>query len=46
MTGTSEEKGAGIGLSIADLMLKEMKLEWDFDSTPSGTTVKIVKKNG
>lgn len=46
MTGTSEEKGAGIGLSIADLMLKEMKLEWDFDSTPSGTTVKIVKKDG
>jgi len=42
MTGESVEKGAGIGLSIASLMLREMKLDWQFDSTPNGTTIRIV----
>ncbi|TLS49732.1 HAMP domain-containing histidine kinase [Paenibacillus antri] len=37
----SGEKGAGIGLSIAELMLREMRLRWTFESGPSGTTVTI-----
>jgi signal transduction histidine kinase len=41
MTGESEEKGAGIGLSIAALMLKDMKLRGDVRTGPDGTTVVI-----
>ena len=29
MENESNEKGAGIGLSIVDMMVKGMKLDWD-----------------
>lgn len=41
MTQSSGAKGAGIGLSIVALMLKEMKLQWKIDSRNTGTTVYI-----
>lgn len=37
----TERKGAGIGLSIVDMMVKGMHLDWTIDSTEHGTTVKI-----
>ncbi len=43
MKAGSNEKGAGIGLSIVDMMVKGMELEWDIQSSENGTTVKIMK---
>ena len=37
----STEKGAGIGLSIVSLMLKEMKIKWEIDSTEQGTQIRL-----
>lgn len=37
----SNESGVGIGLSIVDMMVKEMGLDWEISSDESGTTVKI-----
>lgn len=37
----SREKGAGIGLSIAALMLKDMNLRSEVRSGPEGTTVRV-----
>ncbi|MBD1380519.1 HAMP domain-containing sensor histidine kinase [Metabacillus arenae] len=37
----SLDAGAGIGLSIIDLMVKEMGLEWKLDFNKKGTTVMI-----
>lgn len=37
----SNEKGAGIGLSIVDMMVKGMKLDWEIESSEIGTTIKI-----
>ncbi|NBJ69199.1 MULTISPECIES: HAMP domain-containing sensor histidine kinase [Clostridia] len=37
----SEHKGAGIGLSIVDLMVKGMGLDWNIKSSEHGTTIKI-----
>lgn len=42
MKSESNEKGAGIGLSIVDRMVKGMKLDWTIDSTEHGTIVKII----
>lgn len=39
----SNEKGAGIGLSIVDMMVKGMKLDWDIESNEHGTVIKIKK---
>ncbi|MFD1413207.1 sensor histidine kinase [Oceanobacillus jeddahense] len=39
----SEQKGAGIGLSIVDMMVKGMYLDWEMDSTEQGTTIKIIR---
>ncbi|GGP12086.1 sensor histidine kinase [Oceanobacillus neutriphilus] len=39
----TEQKGAGIGLSIVDMMVKGMDLDWDIDSTEKGTTIKIIR---
>lgn len=41
MKNESIEKGVGIGLSIVDMMVKGMKLDWDIESTEKGTTIKI-----
>lgn len=35
----SDQKGVGIGLSIVDLMAKEMKLDWKISSDQEGTTI-------
>lgn len=43
MKNVSNEAGAGIGLSIVDMMVKGMKLEWDIESGEKGTTIKIKK---
>lgn len=43
MAHTSIEKGAGIGLSIVDMMVKGLGLRWDIQSDDHGTTIKIIK---
>ncbi|MCU9614526.1 HAMP domain-containing histidine kinase [Caldibacillus lycopersici] len=37
----SEEKGAGIGLSIVDMMVKGMQLHLDIESSGKGTIIRI-----
>jgi signal transduction histidine kinase len=44
MKNESDEKGAGIGLSIVDLMIKNMQLNWEVETNQSGTTIKIIRK--
>ena len=44
MKNESNAKGAGIGLSIVDVMIKGMHLEWDIHSDHSGTKI-IIKKS-
>lgn len=44
MATNSDEKGAGIGLSIVDRMMEEMKLEWDIVSNVTGTAIKIKRR--
>ncbi|KON85509.1 histidine kinase [Sporosarcina globispora] len=39
----SVEKGAGIGLSIVDMMVRGMKLEWGIESGEEGTMIKILR---
>jgi signal transduction histidine kinase len=41
MKNESNEKGAGIGLSIVDMMVKGMELDWDIISSEQGTIIKI-----
>lgn len=41
MKNESNAKGAGIGLSIVDMMVKGMDLDWDIESSESGTKIKI-----
>jgi signal transduction histidine kinase len=43
MKNKSNEKGAGIGLSIVDMMVKGMGLAWEIESSEYGTTIKIKK---
>lgn len=45
MSGESIEKGAGIGLSIVSLMLKDMGLKWETETGGNGTTIKIRKRS-
>ncbi|MBM7702156.1 sensor histidine kinase [Metabacillus iocasae] len=40
----TNEKGAGVGLAVVDMMLKEMGLQWRIDSTDRGTTIFIQKR--
>ncbi|GAA5416119.1 phosphotransferase RcsD [Paraliobacillus ryukyuensis] len=42
MNEDSDHKGAGIGLSIVDKMVKGLELEWKIDSSADGTTIKII----
>lgn len=37
----SDHKGAGIGLSIVDMMVRGMKLDWDIESSGDGTKIKV-----
>ncbi|MGY3185801.1 HAMP domain-containing sensor histidine kinase [Lysinibacillus sp. TE18511] len=41
MKNESNAKGAGIGLSIVDIMVKGMNLDWDIESNESGTKILI-----
>jgi len=41
MKNESNAKGAGIGLSIVDIMVKGMNLDWEIESSESGTKIKI-----
>ncbi|MBX9974647.1 HAMP domain-containing sensor histidine kinase [Cytobacillus firmus] len=43
LNNRSNEKGAGIGLSIIDLMVKGMKLDWEMESGVKGTAIRIRK---
>ena len=43
MGQSSGKKGAGIGLTIVDMMVKGMDLDWEMETGPHGTTVKIKK---
>ncbi|SET64318.1 Signal transduction histidine kinase [Salinibacillus kushneri] len=45
MSNTSNEKGAGIGLSIVDLMVRKMDIEMELNSDNTGTVIKIKRKN-
>lgn len=45
MSGESEGKGAGIGLSIVSLMLKDMYLDWKVETDKDGTTIRIMEKS-
>ncbi|MFQ3546382.1 HAMP domain-containing sensor histidine kinase [Halobacillus rhizosphaerae] len=36
-----ESKGAGVGLTIVDLMVKDMKLAWEMNTNADGTKIKI-----
>lgn len=42
--GQSEERGAGIGLSIVDRMLRGMDLDWDMQFDERGTTIVIKRQ--
>ncbi|WP_405106458.1 HAMP domain-containing sensor histidine kinase [Paenibacillus sp. FSL K6-1217] len=42
---SSDSAGAGLGLSIVDLLLKRMELEWSMESTGQGTEVVIWKRS-
>ncbi|MCH7322948.1 HAMP domain-containing histidine kinase [Solibacillus sp. MA9] len=44
MNNESNAKGAGIGLSIVDIMVKGMELDWDITSSESGTMIKIIRR--
>ncbi len=44
MKDSSNQKGADIGLSIVEMMVKGMQLEWEIQSSNDGTTIQI-KKN-
>lgn len=44
MNGESTGKGAGIGLSIVSIMLKDMKLDWEVDTGDKGTIITIRKR--
>lgn len=43
MQTSTDQNGAGIGLSIVDMMVKGMDLDWDMNSTEEGTTIKIIR---
>ncbi|MEC0245306.1 HAMP domain-containing sensor histidine kinase [Paenibacillus chitinolyticus] len=45
MKAPSEEKGAGIGLTIVALMVKEMHLGWDVVSSPEGTAIYLFPRD-
>ena len=41
MKGKSSQKGVGVGLSIVSLMLKEMQLDWNIETSEHGTIMTI-----
>ncbi|MDF2660167.1 MAG: histidine kinase [Paenibacillus sp.] len=45
LEAASAESGAGIGLTIVSLMVKEMEMGWETVSSPQGTAVYLYMKN-
>lgn len=45
MKAHSRDKGAGIGLSIVSMMVKEMHLDWEISSSSRGTTIYLYPEN-
>ncbi|NOU91384.1 HAMP domain-containing protein [Paenibacillus sp. LMG 31460] len=45
MKENSDQRGAGIGLSIVSLMLQEMDQEWKVSSSTNGTRIHLFKTN-
>ena len=43
MNQKSKEKGAGIGLTIVNMMVKGMELDWELVSSEQGITIKIIR---
>ncbi|MBE1557103.1 HAMP domain-containing sensor histidine kinase [Sporosarcina limicola] len=41
MKAKSSKKGVGVGLSVVSLMLKEMQLDWDIETSEEGTMMII-----
>lgn len=44
MKNKSDQTGAGIGLSIIELMTKEMGISWNIESSSEGTTISLTKQ--
>nr|WP_150959572.1 HAMP domain-containing sensor histidine kinase [Aneurinibacillus sp. XH2] len=44
MRAASGHKGAGIGLTIVSIMVKEMNLNWDVSSSSEGTVISLYPK--
>jgi len=44
MKSKSEQEGVGIGLSIIDLMTKEMDITWNIETSGGGTTICLTKE--
>src|SRR5699024_9175043 len=44
MQENTSEKGEGIGMSIVDMMIKGMELDWQSDSTKHGTTISLIRR--
>lgn len=44
LNGRTESKGAGLGLSIVELLLERMELEWSMESNGAGTETVIWKR--
>ncbi|MFD0714876.1 histidine kinase dimerization/phospho-acceptor domain-containing protein [Paenibacillus sp. GCM10027626] len=44
MSGSSAEKGAGLGLSIVQFMLKEMQLHYEVETGQGGTAIQIMPR--
>ncbi|WP_042148645.1 sensor histidine kinase KdpD [Paucisalibacillus sp. EB02] len=43
LTRESHEKGAEIGLTIVDMMVKGMELDWEAESSIEGTLIRIIR---
>ncbi|WP_409343544.1 histidine kinase dimerization/phospho-acceptor domain-containing protein [Paenibacillus sp. MBLB4367] len=45
MHAVSEGKGAGIGLTIVSMMVKDMQLQWEIVNAPEGVAITLYPKN-
>jgi signal transduction histidine kinase len=44
MDSLSDRKGAGIGLTIVSMLLQQMALDWEIQTTAKGTSIRIFEK--
>jgi signal transduction histidine kinase len=45
MDSLSDRKGAGIGLTIVSMLLQQMALDWEIQTTAKGTSIRIFEKD-